>query len=71
MYAVAEKAVWIRGDETCEGLVMIACQIALASQHVNVAAFLCHEWLKATGMAANTKKYFKGSRLCCDTLECN
>ena len=34
LYAVAEKALWIRDDETCDDIVRIACQIACLSQHV-------------------------------------
>ena len=53
VYAVAEKAVWICDDQTCDALVQIACLIALRSRNVDVAAYLCHEWLKATDQLAS------------------
>ena len=37
VYSVAEKAVWIHDDETCDDLVHVACMIAYESQHIDVA----------------------------------
>ena len=59
VYAVAEKALWIRDDQTCDLLVEKACRIALNFRHVDVAAYLCHERLKAT-MFANKDRHLIG-----------
>ena len=66
VYAVAEKAVWIHDDEACDNLVATACMIAFQSRHVDVAAYLCHEQLKAIGMSANNWQRFRGNGLCYD-----
>ena len=63
-YAVASKAVWIRDDETCDCLVEVACRIALITQHIDVAVYLCHERLKATCTSSNNWQRLKGDRLC-------
>ena len=68
VYSVAEKAVWICGDETCDNLVHTACQIAYQFQHIDVAAYLCNERLKATGVSASNWQRLQGDRLWCDIL---
>ena len=68
VYAVAEKALWIRDDEACQTLVVVACHIALQSQHVDVATYLCHEQLKACDISASYQLRLTGDRLCCDQL---
>ena len=68
VYAVAEKAVWIHSDETCNHFMQVACRIALEFQHVDVAAYLCHEWLKATGMSGSTRQHVTGNRVYYDSL---
>ena len=70
VYAVAEKAVWICDDATCDALVMVACHVALLSHHVDIAAFLCYERLKATGMTANNWQRLTGDKLCCNSFCC-
>ena len=67
MYSVAEKALWIHDDgEACYDLVTVACHIALQSQHVDVAIYLCRERLKACDISASYQHRFTGNRLCCD-----
>ena len=68
VYAVAEKAVWIHDDETCDTLVHIACMIAYQFQHIDVAAYLCNERLKATVESASNWQRLEGDRLWCDIL---
>ena len=65
VYAVAEKAVWIRDDETCDKLVLNACKIAYLYQHIDVTAYLCEERLKASGVSANNWQHLTGDN-CCD-----
>ena len=66
VYAVAEKAVWIHDDETCDTLVNTACMIAYQFQHIDVAAYLCNERLKATVVSASNWQRLQGDRLWCD-----
>ena len=65
VYAVAEKAVWIRDDETCDNLVFNACKIAYLYQHIDVSAYLSEERLKASGVSANNWQHLTGDN-CCD-----
>ena len=65
-YAVASKAVWIRDDVTCDCLVEVACRIALMTQHIDVAIYLCQERLKGTGTSLNNWQRLTGDRLCYD-----
>ena len=67
VYALAKKAVptWIRDDETCgDCLVEVACNIALAYQHKDVAAYL-FEILKAANVSGTIRHYLSGNRLSC------
>jgi tetratricopeptide (TPR) repeat protein len=57
LYAVAEKAVWMHNDELCMSLVDYACWIAVTLVHVDVAAFLCSEYLKASDISVNFKQH--------------
>ena len=68
VYAVAEKAVWIHSDETCIDLVEVACCIALVSQHVDVATYLCCEFLKATDVSATVNRRYGGDGVSCYVL---
>ena len=65
-YAVASKAVWIRDDKTCDCLVEVACRIALMTQHIDVAVYLCQERLKVAGTSSDNWQRFTGDRLSCD-----
>ena len=60
VYAAAEKAVWFSDDETCVCFVDLACRISLISQHVDIAAHLCKEVLKASEMSLNIRQRFNG-----------
>ena len=67
VYAVAVKALWIRDDEACQDLLEVACRIALQSQHVDVALYLCHEQLKACNISTSHQRRFTGDMVCCDS----
>ena len=60
VYAVAEKALWIRDDETCDNLVQHACAIAYQSQNIDVTAYLCHKRLEAAAMSGNNWQHLTG-----------
>ena len=68
VYAVAEKSVWIRDDETCDSLLHIACMIAFQCQHMDVAAYLCRERVKVTNMSGNNWQHLQGDRLWCHNI---
>ena len=65
VYAVAEKSIWISDDETCAYFVHLACMIAYLSQHIDVAAYLCNERLKATAVSTDNWQRLLGDKLCC------
>ena len=69
VYSVAEKAVWIHDDETCDNLVEHACAIACQSQHIDVAAYLCHKRLEAAAMTGNNWQHLTGQKSWCDIFE--
>ena len=60
VYAVATKALRIYDDDTC-ALVQTACRIALVSQHVDVAFYLCCEQLMATDESTTIKQRWSGT----------
>ena len=64
VYAVAEKALWIHDDKACQHLVTVACRIALESQHVDVATYLCHEQLNVCDISTSYQHRFTGNGLC-------
>ena len=69
VYSVAEKAVWIHNDETCDDLVNRACMIAYHSQHIEVGAYLCHKRLETAAVSGNEWQHFTGESLWCDIFE--
>ena len=62
VYAAAQKAVWFQNDEHCVSLVSLACSIALQSHHVDVAADLCKQRLKASEMLPNISQRVDGDQ---------
>ena len=60
VYAAAEKAVWFSDEERCVEVVFAACKISLICEHVDVAARLCNEHLKASEMSSNNRQHVRG-----------